>query len=940
MSKSPTKAEIEKLRPLRENVKFLGFLLGEVLIAQEGKAVFELEERIRKTSIGLRRQYEPQKEKELLALIHRLDAERAIKIIRAFTAYFQLVNLAEENHRIRRKRFYESLPLAEQEPQKGSIEEALHVLAREKIPLERVKQFMDSMAVRLVLTAHPTEAQRRSILTKLRRISLILFESEERKLTVHERAQVREEILKEITALWQTDELRRREQTVLDEVKNGIYYLDAILFEVLPRIYGELERKLKSVYGRSVEVPSFLTFSSWIGADRDGNPFVTHRETLETARLHKQLILEKYLAQLSRLIDIFSQSVELTGMTPELAKSLERDAREFKKLSPDIEFRTHEEPYRAKLIFMERKLKAALVEGVKPASGRDLTPSSLIRDLEILKRSLLTHKAGLLVHRELNPFLRQVRLFGFCFAPLEIRDHRDSVLACVAELYRLFTRGKISWNELLENDRVEFLTAELSGKARKLPRLHALSPASREVLRTLETARGIRSTLSREGADTYILSMTHEASDVLALAWLVQLSGLIRLDGKNPTTDFEIVPLFETIDVLRKSPEIMETLYRNRAYQKYLKARGGHQQIMLGYSDSNKDGGFVTSNWELYKSQQRLWTVADRFKVKLRFFHGRGGTVGRGGGPLNQAILAEPPGTIEGRMKITEQGEMIYSKYSNPWIAERNLELVISAIFEASLSKQYSRVHPRQALWEQIMEILSDYANRAYRSLVYEDPEFIDYFLKATPIRELSRHRIGSRPAARPGQSLPASKIPRIEELRAIPWVFAWMQSRHTIPGWYGFGSACRMFLRKNKPARLKELRQMFSDWPFFRAMIDLMQLSLTKADLHIARQYAGLVLREDLRERVFGRIEEEFAWTRTAVLELSGQKELLDSNFTLQNSIRLRNPYVDPLSYFQVACLRKLRDGKTRSPRERSLFERAIFLSINGISQGLRNTG
>lgn len=940
----------DKLKPLRDDVKFLGRLLGEVLIEQEGRGIFDLEEEIRKTSIQLRKQFDDDAERDLLALIQRLDPQRAIKIIRAFTVYFQLSNLAEENHRIRRKRHY--MLHEDGEPQKGSLEDIFNLLRAEKIPFEKLKKYVDGMSIRLVLTAHPTEAQRRSILTKLKRIGLILVDLEKTVLSQMEKEEHREEILKEITALWQTDELRRRKQTVMDEVKNGLYYLDEILFTALSQIYGEFEHDIKAIYGKHLHVPAFLKFSSWIGADRDGNPFVTHRETYETALRLQELVLDKYIRSLAKLVDSFSQSAELTTVSSELKQSLEADAREFKRMSHEFHFRYEEEPYRAKLIFMERKLKESLARVKKRiarlpkethfrANAHPFYSSAeeVIKDLEILRQSLLESRAEILVKRELDPFLRQVRIFGFSFVPLEARDHRDSILGAATELLKKFQPESEAFEKLSEKERQDLLTEELLRNPRKLPESHSLSAKTREVMETFKTIREIRELAGAGALDTYILSMTQEPSDMLALAWLCQLAGLINLDGDKPHCDFEIVPLFETIDVLRRSTHIMEALYQNEAYKIYLKLRGRQQQIMLGYSDSNKDGGFVTSNWELYKAQKNLCASAENFGVKIEFFHGRGGTIGRGGGPMNQAILSQPRGTIQGRMKITEQGEMIYSKYANPWIADRNLELVISAVMAASLSKKFLKTPAKESLWDNIMEILSDLANRAYRSLVYEDPDFLTYFNEATPIQEISRHRIGSRPSSRDAKKK-SSDIKSIESLRAIPWVFAWMQSRHTLPGWYGFGSAYRTFLKSFKGKGEKELRQMYRDWPFFRSMIDLLEMSMMKADMHIAQQYANMTKSSAIREKIFGRIEEEYRWTRAAILEVTGQKELLENHYALQNSIRLRNPYIDPLSYFQIAAIKKLRDGKRLNAAERAQYERAVFLSINGIAHGLRNTG
>ncbi len=933
----------ERLKPLKKDVKFLGHILGEVIQAQEGSSIFKLEERIRKTSIEVRRKFNSKKESELLSLIHRTDPQVAIKIIRAFTVYFQLVNLAEENYRIRRIRQDKN------SLRKATFKGIIQVLQKEKVSLKQIQKFMSQMFTRLVLTAHPTEAQRRSILTKLRRISAALFDYENTRFTPFEKKEIEINIYKEITALWQTDELRRRKRTVTDEVNNGIYYLDEIIFEVLPKVHQQLENELTAIYDGPVQVPNLLTFGSWIGGDRDGNPNLTHKETMFTALLHQELILKRYIKTISHLIDSFSQSSDLVSVSGELKRSLEKDKKELKKHGFDFLGHLDKEPYRAKLVYIERKLQGTLerVEDKKRyfESGQKEKSKSyfyysisddLLEDIKVMRKSLTASKAEILATEELDPFLRMVRLFGFSFAPLEIRDHRDSIFQTVSELVYRKSSGKTQWKKLSEDERVEYLTRDLLKKPDLLKDYEGLSAKVTEVLRTLETVRNIKSSMSSGVIDSYVLSMTEQASDILSLGWLLHVMGLTEQENHGPKALLSIVPLFETVDVIHRSSQIMKVLYKNKAYQKILKNCDNQQQIMLGYSDSNKDGGFVTSNWKLYKAQQELWSVSEKYKVQIMFFHGRGGTVGRGGGPTNRAILAQPQNTVRGKFKMTEQGEMIYSKFSNPWIAERNLELVISAVFEASLSKKHLKTHPKQKVWEEIMEQFSDVAHHTYRDLIYNDPQFLEYFSQATPIQEISCHQIGSRPASRNFQQKTVSSI---ESLRAIPWVFAWNQSRHTVPGWYGFGSAYRDYLRSNPKGGIEEIRQMYQEWPFFQAMVELMQLSMKKADLHIARQYSNLVSSKAIRDRIFGRIEEEYQWSKKAVLELTQQKELLANRQTLQNSIRLRNPYVDPLSYIQISCLKKLRALRDNSSKKEQL-ERAVFLSINGISQGLKNTG
>jgi len=934
----------EKLRPLKKNVKYLGRILGQVLIAQEGKPIFDLEERIRKSSIELRRQYHSKSQKELLKLIHRLDPAIAIKIIRSFTVYFQLVNLAEEIHRIRRRRYYQSFS---QETQFGSIQRLVQRFKKQKISLTQIQKEATSMLARVVLTAHPTEAQRRSVLTKIKRISEALYDLEFSALNDVEKNELGEHIYKEITSLWQTNELRRKKRTVIDEVKNGIYYLDEIIFEALPKVYEDCEKELSQKYKKEVKLPEMLRFSSWIGGDRDGNPNLTHVQTRQTALLHQELILKKYIKKITHLIDSFSQSSDMVELSGSFKRNLQKDQKELKKTTISLRDYEENEPYRTKLKFIEKKLEGSLQRVQDQTNPERVSTGAksyfyypkvqdFIDDLEIMRKSLFVSKADVLVYKELDPMIRLVRLFGFCFAPLEIRDHRDSITQAVAELVPQQIKSSIIWHKLEQKEKQEILTKALLSKPVRLSRNLSLSKQTQEVLETLHTVRDLKQGFDPGIVDTYILSMTESATDILSLTWLMHLTGLTSQEGRKLKAHLDIVPLFETIEVLRNSKQIMKELYKNKAYQQIIKSNNQRQQIMLGYSDSNKDGGFLTSNWELYQVQKQLSQVSKKYNVKQVFFHGRGGTVGRGGGPTNRAILAQPRNTVQGRIKMTEQGEMIYSKYSNSWTAERNLEIVVTALFEASLSQEHLKSHKKESGWESRMAELSLTANRVYRSLVYDDPEFKEYYMQATPIREISQHQIGSRPASRSAKQ--KSQI-EIEQLRAIPWVFSWVQSRNSIPGWFGFGSAYREYIKKH-PGAVPEFKEMFQKWPFFNSLIALMQLSMSKADMNIAQEYAQLVSSKQLRERIFGRIQEEFQWTKKAVLELSEQNELLDNNKTLQHSIRLRNPYVDPLSYIQISCLKKYRQKNTYSKSKSEDLEKALFLSLNGIAQGLKNTG
>lgn len=934
---SEKKSQQTKLKPLRDDVRFLGQCLGRVLIEQEGKRFFDLVEWIRKRTISLRREPDESLEKGLLKKIRSLPLRELTKLIRAFTVYFQLVNLAEEKHRIRRKRHYESLP--HPAPQRASVEELVCKMKEGGWSIRKARSVLSEISIELILTAHPTEAQRRSILEKLFTINRLLMEKEFRGLTPRELEEIDGKILREITLLWQTDELRRRRQTPLDEVDNILFYLDATLFDTLPSALLHLGQALRKQFHREIPVGPILRFGSWVGGDRDGNPHVTSLVTYEALRRQKEAVLRKYIQCVEKLISEASQSVELVGATKELFRSIEEDSRSLASFAEAMKEKSQKEVYRKKFSFIQRKLintlrLTALPEARGVAFGKAIEAAypnarEFQRDLDLVRDSLERHRGGLLAQSELHCLQLAVEIFGFRFVKLDLRENREALERAVSEIAAAEGWLKGRFSSLAEEERC----ARLHDWIKRAPnplRKEVYSKETQEILATFETIQRANREIDPQAIDTYILSMTRAPSDLLMLLWFAR-------ETRNSL--LHLVPLFETIRDLEEAPRVMESLYRDPLYSKHLQSLDRNQEIMLGYSDSNKDGGFLTSNWSLYQTQRRLTEIAHRYRIKQKLFHGRGGTIGRGGGPTNQAILAQPAGTLEGRIKITEQGEVISSKYSNRHIAERNLELVLSAVTEAT------RFHPREPKeerkWESAMGELSEASYRAYRSLVYQDEDFLTFFQHATPIEEVSSLNIGSRPVRR-------HENERIEDLRAIPWVFSWMQSRVTLPGWYGFGSAVEQFAgaglvpahrgRSQEPP-LQVLQEMYQEWPFFQTLVDLMQMSIQKADLGIARLYAGLVPDKKIQEKFFTEIKEEYWRTRKAILEIAGQEEILENNYTLLNSIRLRNPYVDPISYAQVILLDRMRNLKHGKKDEDALWY-ATLLSINGVAQGLRNTG
>jgi phosphoenolpyruvate carboxylase len=921
---SRSAADQRKLAPLRRDVHFLGELLGKVLIHQEGRAFFDAEERIRQLAIRIRRRGSPRGDAALRRLLGRLTVPAAEKIIRAFSVYFQLVNMAEESHRLRRKRYYEALPGFH--PQRGSIEDVVHRLYAARIPFETLVKRSEQLAITLVLTAHPTQALPPTILRKHRAIWDLLMKRQLLNPVPKEQDAITRDILEEIMELWQTDEVRPARPTIEDEVEQGLYYLSSVLYDALADVIMTFRAEVERVYGRTMPLRCLMRFGSWIGGDKDGNPNVTH-ESLRWALLrYRQAILANYLTSLERLEDRLTHSDQLCRMLPAFLRSLAADRRSFPALVESLDVRFPHQPYRQKLAIMSHRLRQ-MFRHPSEIEGGYASAEELLRDLQLIQRSLIRHRADSIAQRGVAKLALQVALFGFVFSRLDVREHSQRHLEAFVELARLHELSADDPRMMPETQRRALLD-QLLGQPRYVELLKGCSPSTREVVRTFQVMGEHLEHVDAEAVDSYIISMTHEPSDVLLVLWFFQQTDLFRRTTRGWWSGVDLIPLFEGIDDLRRAHEMMETLYRHPVYRQHLRARGNTQQIMLGYSDSNKDGGFFTANWELYQTQRRLHEVAKRHHVRLQLFHGRGGTIGRGGGPLHQAILAQPHGTLGGRIKITEQGEVVAAKYANPLMAMRNLELVLSAVLEATLIARQPSV--RLAEWEAAVETFSQAAYQRYREVVYDDEAFVSYFEQATPIDAISEFRIGSRPARR-------TVSRRIEDLRAIPWVFSWVQSRHLIPGWFPFGTAVEQFCRQH-PQGLTFLQQMYAEFPWFHVMVDFAQMSLGMADMRIARHYAALVRPRMLGNRVFAELEEEFARSVRAVLAITKQRELLDANYVLQNAIRLRNPYVDPISLLQVRFLQQRR--LMRAGRDRKRLERALALTINGIAAGMRHTG
>jgi phosphoenolpyruvate carboxylase len=989
-----SRANQSKDAPLRADIHRLGDLLGETLKRFGGERLFQIEENVRALCKQLRGARAPGQasgkmagegadaaERELKRLLRRLNLDETIGVIRAFSVYFQLVNIAEQYHRIRRKRFYE-LRTPDQ-PQRGSLAETLGRLRRDFSDADLLQRVVGRLEIMPVMTAHPTEAARRTLLEKHRRIADLLADFDDENLAPRRRDELQARLAAEVESVWQTDEVRHTQPTVLDEVNHGLYYFDATLFDAALALHDELERQLEENFPgvklRDGATP--LRFGSWIGGDRDGNPFVTPEITWETLRLQQRLVLRKYRDAVAALGRRLSESSRFAPPTDELSESLKDDAKRLPAVAAEVAARNAEEPYRQKLsciyarientLRRNRDLASALrlseehtLISIRPGlpvvaalTGSDADIANVYRDgaslredLRLVRDSLRAGKA-LYAASAVDRLMRQVAVFGLHLATLDLRQHSERHTAALSEITRAL--GLRDYSQMSEDERVEWLTRELD-----TPRPFVATDAhygaeTTETLNVFRVARRALDEISPNAIRTYIISMTREVSDLLAVLVLAKEAGLVgrgagdgatgrRGDKEDlnlpvaPSPCLSVSPLFETINDLRRAPEIMRRLFEHPFYRRQLAAQGDLQEVMIGYSDSSKDGGILTSSWELYKAQERLWEVARANGVELRLFHGRGGTVGRGGGPSHEAIMAQPPDTVVGRIKITEQGEVISSKYGLAEIALRSLELTTSAVIAASLP-QPAQDPGKLSRWKEVMEEISALAFAAYRRFVRETPGFYDYFIQATPVEELQHLRIGSRPAKRKSGSK------SLDDLRAIPWVFGWTQSRHLLPGWLAVGTALEDFIKARPRENLPLLREMYREWPFFHSTISNIEMTLAKADFQIARQYASRTLDRNLGRRIFRMLEEEYERACRVTLQITGERRLLDQSPVLQRSIAVRNPYVDPLSFLQVELLarRRQRDGKAElnaSDREKLLY--ATLLTINGIAAGMRNTG
>jgi len=939
---------------LRRDVRSLGALLGRVLVEQVGQELFDTVEDLRKLMIRHRERgwYSPSggARGELMAsaqaIISKMDLDRAYQVTKAFAIYFELANLAETNHRKRRRRArqLERLPA----PLTGSFRGTLSRMKKAGASFDTALAALRKVMVTPVFTAHPTEVARQTVLLKRRRIGEQLERLDRLPLTVDEALRCEQIIHAEITSLWQTDEVRQTKPTVDDEIRMGLRYFRLALFETLRRLYAEIAESVGEVYGMVLdpaELSNLLNFGSWIGGDRDGNPLVKPECVKDALELARTVILNQYIRDVEFLSDCLSSSSQQVGASSEILARLAQ----FKGQLPNASMlwgpSNTVELYRRFLSYVLYRLQRSR-EGPKVQDSYE-DAAEFESDLVLLRSSLVANRGQRLAEAYVDPVLRQLRTFGFHLQVLDIRQHAR----VHAEVLHEIDAKKIDVNKIAP------ATAELRNRKVRKSELRNTSPAvaagiavaepgqgaspqSRELIETFRTIQQLKQTYPAQSIRQYIISGAESEEDLLKVVRLAKACGMsLAGSGGDPFLNdrgldelgscdpgLMPVPLFESIDSLRAAGGAMRRLWQSSEYQPLLDSWGRWQEVMLGYSDSNKDGGMLTSTWELYKTHRDLHRVAAECGVKLRLFHGRGGTVGRGGGPTHAAILAQPEGCFSGRIRITEQGEVLNWKYSDVVLAEWNLELVIAASLEA-----LTRSGPRptdQTRWEEAMEEMSGEAYHIYRRDIAENPDVLEYFEQATPVHELDAARIGSRPSRR-------TRGRRLEDLRAIPWVFGWMQSRHAVPAWYGIGMGLQSFAGKGK-GHQRLLREMLEHFAVFSELVRNVELGMAKADLHIARVYSGLVKNAVLRTRVFTMLEDEFLRSRAMILRVTGQRELLARNRVLARSIHLRNPYVDPMSLIQVELLRR----KQQQGQDLTKLEYPLGATINGIAAGLHNTG
>ncbi len=920
---------------LRARVKLFGNILGNVLRDHAGEKVFSAVEALRQGHISLRQKDDSNQRKELVELIESLDEQTVTHVVRAFSLYFSLVNIAEEDflHKYR-KTFVSELGFQWQ----GSFDTTICELKAQNLSEEKVQTLLNELTYTPVFTAHPTESKRRTIQEALQRIFAVSEKLNNDSLDEFHRNEITQQLKREIQILYKTNEVRTDKPTVIDEVKNGLFYYRECLFNAIPEVYRQFEHALDRQYdNHKIKVPSFFQFGSWIGGDRDGNPFVKPETTRKAIFLHNRQVLTEYLQRITDLTHVITHSYQLCTPDEAFTRSLEQDEKLYSGAFADKPTRYSKEPYRRKLWFMFFRLKSNLN---KIQAGLELEQankeffgykdeSEFLNDLLLIRDSLISHGDEIVANGRLKDLIRLVETFGFYLCHLDIRQ--ESTIHSQTVLEILKQTNNIDYESLDEEQRIKTLAEIISTSTPPKVDTTKLTDMSAETLQIFNVIQEMRENVSPNVLGSYVISMTHEAShimEVMYLAWLANLSGF--KDGKA-FCQIKVSPLFETIEDLKHIDPVMNRLLDNKVYAELLKASGNTQEVMLGYSDSCKDGGILASVWNLYQAQQQISAITTKRNIRLNLFHGRGGTIGRGGGPTHESILSQPDGTVHGGIKFTEQGEVLSYKYSHPETAIYELTMGITGLLKASnhLVSQPQKDKPE---YSKIMTELAAQGEQHYRNLTDNTEGFLDYFYEATPVSEIGLMNIGSRPSHRKKGDRSKSSV------RAIGWVFGWAQSRHTLPAWYGIGFALNNWLEKD-PENLKSLRDMYHNWPFFRALLSNTQMALFKGDMGIANEYKSLCLNQVTAQQVYNKIAEEYRRTCENVLKIAEIDELMAETPMLALSLKRRDPYLDPLSYIQFKLLRNFRN-ESLSEQQRQAWLDPLLRSINAIAAGMRNTG
>ncbi len=975
---------------MRRRLDMIHDLWEKVILGECGPDLLELLRSMRKMS-SPEGQATEQAQSSIIKVVEKLDLNDAIKAVRAFALYFQLINIVEQHYEQReqlliRKDSYQRYEIQQSKENQypgyiqkvaGTSEDEIlkagnfpwlfAYLKRLNVPPQMIERLIGDLDISLVFTAHPTEIVRDTIRKKQRRIAHLLSQIDKADESNHNLGlksswdvnDAKNQLMEEIRLCWRTDELHQFKPTVLDEVEYTLHYFDQVLFEAMPNLADRFKQSLNDVFPQ-IKPPknNFCYFGSWVGGDRDGNPSVTPEVTWQTARYQRDLVIGKYIQSIKELTELLSLSLHWTNVSDKVLESLEEDKQKMPEIYNKYSIRYRQEPYRLKLNYIQTRLENTRRHNeivVSPEESKKFsqtpkvvnyyqTGQDFLKELLLIRKSLID--TGLNC-KEIDKLIAQVEIYGFNLTRLDFRQESSRHADTLTEIAEYLQLLSTPYKQLTENEKVVWLVKELQTRRPLIPHEIPFSEKTQETIKTFLILRELQLEFGIDLCHTYIISMTNDVSDVLEVLLLAKEARLY--DPSTGLTSIRIVPLFETVEDLKKAPDIMESLFKLKLYREAIMGNpetsalepNNLQEIMVGYSDSNKDSGFLSSNWEIHKAQKALENLAKSYGVKLRLFHGRGGSVGRGGGPAYQAILAQPSSTINGRIRITEQGEVLASKYNLPELALYNLETIVSAVVQSSLLVSgFDDIRP----WQDIMEELSTISRKAYRDLVYEDEDFLDFFLTITPISEISQLQISSRPARRKnGQQ-------DISTLRAIPWVFSWTQTRFLLPSWYGVGTALEHFIAQRPQANLDLLRYFYRKWPFFKMVISKVEMTLSKVDMQIAHQYVKeLSNPEDYQrfEKLFQRITDEYIQTKEIILKITENEKLLDGDPALQRSVQLRNKNIVPLGFLQISLIKLLRQYTNKSRAEVVHFRyskeellRGALLTINGIAAGMRNTG